>query len=223
MGKNRFPAVKGLVWGEAIRFAAIPGILALAATISGHPIWAVGFGFLALGVAAFFRDPSRGVSAPADVILSPADGRVLEVRTDPAPAGKVSIAIFLSIFDVHVNRSPVSGGILTLRRRSGRFFPAYSPRASAENETAEWEIDGEHGRIRLRQIAGAVARRIVCWKRPGDHVERGERIGLIRFGSRVELDLPPTARLCVRPGQRVRGGLTVIGRFLPVEGGRHEQ
>ncbi len=87
MGKNRLPFVGGLVWGEAIRFAAIPGVLALAAAVYGHPFWGVGFGLLALGVAAFFRDPSRGVSAPADVILSPADGRVLEVRTETAPAG----------------------------------------------------------------------------------------------------------------------------------------
>lgn len=207
----------GLVWGEAIRFAAVPAVLALAAVLWGRPVLGALFLFLALGVAAFFRDPTRRINAPADAILSPADGKVVEVRPDPVADGRVSLAIFLSLFDVHVNRSPVSGGIAAVRRRPGRFFPAYSPRASVENATAEWEIQAEQGSVRLRQIAGAVARRIVCWKRPGEPVARGERIGLIRFGSRVELDLPPTARLCVRPGERVRGGLTVIGRFVAGE------
>ena len=201
----------GLVWREALRFGILPAIAAAAFAWFGRPVAAGIAVAAAVGVALFFRDPRRSAAAPREAILAPADGRVVEVR-DPGPDGP-ALSIFLSLFDVHVNRAPAAGRILTVHHRRGRYLPAFSPRAHTHNQSTEMLLETDGGPVRMRQIAGLIARRIVCWKRPGDRVERGERVGLIRFGSRVELVLPDTARLSVRRGDRVRAGVTEVGRF----------
>ncbi len=160
-------------------------------------------------VAFFFRDPERRVPPGEDRLVSPADGRVVEV----VPGGGDSegrIAIFLSLFDVHVNRSPVSGRVLKVTYEPGAFKPAYAGAASSTNERNTLELAGPGGTIGVSQIAGIVARRIRCFKKAGDEVRRGERIGYIAFGSRTELTLPPGASILVKVGASVRGGETVV-------------
>lgn len=205
----------GLVWREALRFGLPPAVLAVLVLFLGFPVAAGLLILLAVGVTAFFRDPARRADLTAESIVAPADGRVVEIRSEPGLAGSNTLSIFLSLFDVHVNRSPVSGRIVEVRSRRGKYRPAFSPRAVAENHQTEMDIATDRGPVRLRQIAGVVARRVVCWKRRGEPVARGERVGLIRFGSRVEVVLPAAARICVRPGDRVRAGETVVGRFGP--------
>jgi phosphatidylserine decarboxylase len=145
---------------------------------------------------------------------------VVEIRKLPGETGTL-IAIFLSLFDVHINRAPVTGRIRRVDYHPGRFLPANLSRAGSENERNDLLMEGDYGEVRLSQIAGVVARRIVCWKREGDQVERGERIGLIQFGSRLEVVLPPKARPEVVLGSRVKGGSTVLARISV--GVRHEE
>ncbi|MBI3449551.1 MAG: phosphatidylserine decarboxylase [Acidobacteria bacterium] len=168
-------------------------------------------------LATFFRDPERAVPEGDDLVVSPADGRVVEVPRGSGGSGEC-VAIFLSLADVHVNRSPVAGKVLAVRYTPGTFRPAWEPAAGASNERNTLTLDGPAGTYEVSQIAGLVARRIHCSKRPGDHVGRGERIGYIAFGSRTELTMPPGAEVAVRIGDRVRGGETVIAR-LPRRGG----
>lgn len=157
----------------------------------------------------FFRDPERVPPPGEGLVLAPADGRVTEVRRGPEGA---SISIFLSLFDCHINRSPVEGRVVSVRHTPGRFHPAWQGRASRENERNHLEIEAADGRYGVTQIAGVVARRIVCTKRAGDPVSRGERIGLIRFGSRTDLRLPAGVEPLVAIGQRVSGGRTILAR-----------
>ena len=170
---------------------------------------------LACFMAYFFRDPERAVPRESKVIVSPADGRVTLV-------GKLShedsdsptvVSIFLSPLDVHINRSPISGTILDVTYTKGRFKPATSDTASLVNEQNALTIEGEGVTVVCKQIAGVLARRIVCWKKPGDRLELGERFGLIKFGSRTDLVMPPEVEVLVSAGERVRGGVTIIGRF----------
>lgn len=158
-------------------------------------------------VGFFFRDPFRAVPAGAGVIVSPADGRV--VRIEIGPEG-VEISIFLSLFNVHINRSPIEGLIRDVAYRPGAFHAAFTNIASIENEQNTLMIANSDFAVTCSQIAGLLARRIVCWKRPGDEVARGERIGLIKFGSRVDLVIPQEANLKVRVGDKVRGGSSTI-------------
>lgn len=157
----------------------------------------------------FFRDPDREIP-PGPVCVAPADGRVVQVRAEPD--GRTRISIFLSIFDVHVNRAPVSGRVLSMRYSPGRFRMAHLASASVENERNTLVVeDLESGStVELSQIAGLIARRIVCRKRVGDDIEKGERLGLIKFGSRTDLVLGSEWDLRVRPGDRVRGGNSVL-------------
>jgi len=145
-------------------------------------------------------------------VTSPADGRVVDIDQDRG-TGRGRIGIFLSLFDVHVNRSPVSGTVRNVTYRPGAFRPAYERSASAVNERNTLEMDSDRGSFDVSQIAGIIARRIRCFKKAGDRVERGERIGYIAFGSRTELTLPPGAEIVVRIGDSVRGGETVVARF----------
>jgi phosphatidylserine decarboxylase len=170
---------------------------------------------LTLFFAYFFRDPDRAIPEDERAIVSPADGRVVALaKLDPSdPRSPTRLSIFLSPWDVHVNRAPMTGRIVELRHRSGRFLPAMRAEASLENEQTEIRIVGAHTELVLKQIAGILARRIVCWKRPGDLVHRGERIGLIKFGSRTDLILPPDVDVLVRVGDRVRGGSTIVARI----------
>ncbi|HEU4403296.1 MAG TPA: phosphatidylserine decarboxylase [Candidatus Polarisedimenticolia bacterium] len=164
---------------------------------------------LALFVLFFFRDPERLSPVGDGLVLAPADGRVTEVRRDPRGA---TVSIFLSLFDCHINRSPVAGHVRDVVHTPGRFHPAWQNRASNTNERNHLVIDSPGGEYGVTQVAGVLARRIVCRKRAGDPLARGERIGLIRFGSRTDLRLPPGVEPLVGLGDRVRGGLTVVAR-----------
>jgi phosphatidylserine decarboxylase len=169
---------------------------------------------LCAGTAFFFRDPERIPPTDPRVVVSPADGRVMEV-TEETVEGHVGrrISIFLSILDVHVNRSPMAGRVGKVEYRRGRFYNAMRSRASVDNEQNVIHLQTERGEIVFKQIAGAIARRVVCWKRPGDEVKLGERIGLIRFGSRMDVWLPQDAEIVARPGQHVAGGVSVLARW----------
>lgn len=166
---------------------------------------------LALFVTWFFRDPVRAIPADPETLVSPADGRVVELL--PGADGGVRISIFLSIFNVHVNRTPVAGEVVDVTRRPGKFLAAWKHAASSDNAQAAVTVRTPHGDVRFVQITGLIARRIVCSLSPGDRVGRGERYGLIRFGSRVDLYLPPAAEPAVRVGDRVRGGADIVARW----------
>ncbi len=199
---------------EGYQFAAPPLVLGTAALLGGWG-WA---GAILLCLAAFvlyfFRDPERAAPADPAAIVSPADGRVMEVVEEAmgARAGR-RISIFLAIWDVHVNRAPRAGRISKVEYRPGRFFAAMCSRASAENEQNVIHLSTERGEIVFKQIAGWIARRVLCWKAEGDFVAAGERVGLIRFGSRVDLWLPAEAEILVRPGEHVAGGLSILARW----------
>lgn len=190
-------------------------------------LWAVGWGTptptlggsvlagLALVCLFFFRDPERTPPAIPGAVLAPADGRVLEVREhdDPFVGEAMRVSIFLSPLDVHVNRSPISGLVAEVEYRPGRFLAAYRAEASEQNERCRIALQGETARVTVCQIAGVVARRVVCRVRPGDKLVVGERLGLIRFGSRTDLFVPKGTLLRCRSGDKVRGGVSVIGVF----------
>lgn len=165
---------------------------------------------LAAFFAWFFRDPDRLVPA-GPVAVSPADGRVMSVVTEGP--GVTRISIFLNVFDVHVNRSPISGVITDVTYRKGKFLVASREIASAQNEQNSLTVRASDGTlVTFRQIAGLIARRIVCTKKPGDFVQAGERIGMIRFGSRCDVLLGPEWRIEVSPGARVSAGTSVLAR-----------
>lgn len=166
---------------------------------------------LALFTAFFFRNPSRTVPADENIIVSPADGKV--VRISKNDNRQHCISIFLSVFNVHVNRSPISGRLKELEYRRGRFKPAFEDEASRVNEQNILTIEGKAIQITFKQIAGLIARRVVCWKKTGDRLETGEVIGLIRFGSRVDVLLPENVSIRVRVGDRVRGGSSILGDY----------
>ncbi len=176
---------------------------------------------LTLFVVYFFRDPERRVPADPDVVVSPADGTVMSVREIAGEAAGTAfmgetatrVTIFLSIFNVHVQRAPLGGRVDAYDYRPGRYLPAWREEASSENEQASLGLATAEGPVVVRQIAGLVARRIVTYPREGDSLERGERIGLIRFGSRVDLFLPPDWTVTVGAGDRVRGGETPVARI----------
>ncbi len=163
----------------------------------------------------FFRDPEREVPQAEGIVVAPADGKIIEISETfereflQSTAHKVSI--FLSIFDVHVNRIPVDGQVAYFRYRRGAFHAAFRPSASIENEQAVIGIETKHGKVLFKQIAGIIARRIVCNVREGYRVKRGERFGMIKFGSRVDLFLPRDAQLQVQLHQKVKAGTTIIG------------
>jgi phosphatidylserine decarboxylase len=175
------------------------------------------FAALLLFCFYFFRDPEREPPGDETLAVSPADGVVVEVKKTAenrfmnSPVKRVTI--FLSIFDVHVNRAPIAGKITHSEATSGRFFDARNPASSKMNARRTWAIRGRGMTIVVRQITGAVARRICAWKQVGEMVERGERFGMIRFGSRTEVDLPLDTEILVKSGERVRGGQTPIARF----------
>jgi phosphatidylserine decarboxylase len=182
---------------------------------------AVPFLFLTLAFAFFFRDPRRAVPAEPGLIVSPADGKVLAVeRLDAHPglpgAGPVArVTIFLSLLDVHLTRAPLSGEVRDVRYTPGRFLPAYHEEAGRVNESSALVLSGPATTVHVKQIVGVAARRIKTFVRAGQRVERGARIGLMYFGSRVELTLPGACRLRVEPGARVKGGTTVIAEEIP--------
>jgi phosphatidylserine decarboxylase len=172
---------------------------------------------LAVLLALFFRDPERRIGADSDAVLSPADGRVVVAgppQPGVAPPGEwQQISIFLSPLDVHVNRVPVSGRVTRVDYRPGKYMPAYRGEAATENERNEIWLDRAGTPIMFRQVTGVLVRRVVCRIRPGDDVQAGQRFGVMKFGSRIDLFLPLSARLLVAAGARVRAGETVIARL----------
>ena len=199
---------------DGYTFASGPLLVGIVAVVL-HWNWLGGaLIFLGFFVMFFFRDPERTPPPEQDTIVSPADGRVMEVAEESLNGKTGSrISVFLSIFDVHVNRSPVAGRITAIEYRTGKFYAAMRGRASAENEQNAFTVQCDRGDVVFKQIAGWVARRIVCWKSVGDSVMRGERVGMIRFGSRMDIWLPAGVEILVRPGQHVAGGTSILARW----------
>ncbi len=190
-----------------------------AAARRSWPLWIVAFIFtlLTLWVIYFFRDPERTGPRGEDVVIAPADGRVIQVTDVDEPAflhGRATrISIFMNVFNVHVNRYPVTGTVRYVHYNPGKFLNAAVDKASLENEQMSVGIEHPRGRILVRQIAGLIARRIVTYSREGDSVEQAERMGLIRFGSRVDVFLPAGSEVSVRVGELTVAGQTAIARL----------
>jgi len=182
-------------------------------------LWILAFLFtlLTLWVAYFFRDPERLGERGPDLLIAPADGRVVMITEVDEPAfihGKAKrISIFMNVFNVHVNRYPTSGTVRFVHYNPGRFLNAATEKSSLENEQMSVGLDHDGVRILVRQIAGLIARRIVTYSREGEQVEQGERMGIIRFGSRVDLFMPPDAEVLVREGETTVAGTTVVARL----------
>ena len=197
-------------------------ILLILASI-GVAVWFVSvwlsliFLALFLFTIAFFRDPNRPVPAGPNLIVAPADGRVRDiVELDEKEILKTKtrrVGIFLSIFDVHTNRAPIDGRIVYRQHHAGLCLDARDPNCSEKNEAMTWAFENPRGVIVVRQLTGAIARRIVAWANVGDELKKGERFGMIRFGSRTELYLPLDAEVLVKTGDHVSGGSTVIARL----------
>lgn len=198
---------------QGFRFIVPLFALALGASLypPARPL-AVVLAGLALFVVFFFRDPTRVPPADASLLVSPGDGTVVSVETLQDGTGRKQVAIFLSIFNVHINRSPLTSVVSAIRYTPGKFLAAYKEVAGRQNERNELELRDADYVVLVRQIAGVVARRIVCSARENDHLERGQRIGLIQFGSRMEIVLPGTAEVLVAVGDKVKGGATAIAR-----------
>lgn len=178
-----------------------------------RPAFAVPLFLLALFCLYFFRDPNREIP-PGPVAVSPADGKVVGIRADGSECARISI--FLNIFDVHVNRAPIAGRIAQVEYTRGHFLVASREIASSENERNTVTVVGEGTSVRFAQIAGLIARRIVFSKKLGDQVAKGERVGLIKFGSRVDVFLGSEWEIAVRPGDHVRGGSSILARLRQV-------
>lgn len=199
---------------EAAWFSAPPLLLGLLLVLVHWYVPAGLLIFLGLFVVYFFRDPEREIPSDPNLVVSPADGRVVEIVAEPfeGRAGQ-RLSIFLSVWNVHVNRAPVGGLITRLEYRPGRFYAALRARASAENEQNVIHIQTPGGEMVFKQIAGWIARRVVAWKKEGDTVLRGERVGMIRFGSRCDVWLPEGAEFEVKKGDMVAGGSTILARW----------
>lgn len=172
---------------------------------------------LILYTLAFFRDPDRVAPADPSSVVAAADGKITDIieieEPDVLKTKTRRVGIFLSIFDVHTNRAPIDGRVTYCEHRKGLFLDARRPECSEKNEATTWAFAGNRATIVVRQLTGAIARRIVAWSRVGDEVKKGERFGMIRFGSRTEVYLPLTATVMVKVGDHVSGGFTIIARL----------
>lgn len=213
---------------EALRFLIPLGIIFFTLPIAAElplPLWVKAvmgvldllIGFLFLFVLYFFRDPERAVPADESIIVSAADGLVVSVEEMEEPdfhlGPMIRIAVFLSVFDVHINRTPVAGTVKSTIYKAGQFLDVRHPDSSTRNECRSWWLETAGGPVAVRQIAGLVARRIVAWAGEGSALERGQRFGMIRFGSRTEVFLPLECTVLVKPGDRVAGAATPIARW----------
>jgi phosphatidylserine decarboxylase len=203
---------------EGYPFVAVAALVVSVAFVAGWK-WTAALGIVVgLALAGFFRDPERIPPAGDRLVVSPADGKVVAVQAEASREksgdGRTRVSIFLSPLDVHINRAPIAGRVDDVSYRRGEFKAAYKQEASISNERNSLTIQGsDGGAVDVVQIAGVLARRIVCYVKAGDRLDRGQRFGMIMFGSRVDLYLPERARVEVAVGQRVRGGETVIGRL----------
>ncbi len=165
----------------------------------------------------FFRDPERKMPEGNNLILAPADGKVILIKPfdnlEFMNRGGTLVSVFMSLFDVHVNRVPISGVVKYFKYNPGKFLPAFKDKASSENEQMELGLENEHGMVVLKQIAGIIARRIVCNLKQGDLVKAGDRFGMIKFGSRLDLFLPENVQIKIQLNHKVRAGETIIGIF----------
>lgn len=208
--KRTFPSPASFMVKEGFPFVIVPALAAL--LFAALQLWIVAgiFAILSLFMMFFFRDPYRVVPNDVGIIVSAADGRV--TRIDKIDESK-TVSVFLSPLDVHINRSPIEGTIKKIEYIPGKKMPATSDNASHENERNSLTLRNDSIELVCTQIAGVLARRIVCWKKEGDHLERGERFGLIKFGSRTDLMMPSSVEICVKVGDRVKGGETVIAKY----------
>jgi phosphatidylserine decarboxylase len=201
----------GYFYGLGFIVAAVLVLL-----VTGQWVWAVPPVLLAAFFLWFFRDPKRPVPIEAGLVVSPADGKITEVARIQTPEGeRIRLSIFLSVFDVHVNRSPIAGTVREIRYQQGKHLNALSRHCAEKNEQNVVTVQGDEFDVTFKQIAGILARRIVFNFRVGDFVQRGERVGLIKFGSRVDVVLPGHARVRVALGQRVKGGASVLADIQP--------
>lgn len=201
---NIFP-ILGLALAAFIVYSVWPGITILPVVI---------FTSAALCLTLFFRDPARTAPAGDNFILSPADGRVITIGESPLPGDeRRRISIFLSIFNVHVNRTTVSGTVENVDYRPGKFFAAWRDRAAVSNEMNRITIVNHRGTVVMQQVTGVLARRVVCHLQPGQKVEAGERFGIMKFGSRMDVICPSNVRILVDQGDKVKAGVTIIGEW----------
>jgi len=199
----------GYIYGLSL--LAVAGVLVWA---TGTWVWSIVPILLAAFFLWFFRDPQREIPKGAGLIVSPADGVVTEtVRIDTPQGARQRVSIFLNVFDVHVNRSPIAGEVTSVRYQKGKFLNAINVESAERNEQNIVTVQGEGMEIVFKQIAGLIARRIVFNHREGDRVERGQRVGLIKFGSRTDMILPAEAEIRVKTGQRVKGGSSIIAEL----------
>jgi phosphatidylserine decarboxylase len=200
----------GYIYGVSLLAVAV--VLAWA---TGNWAWSIAPVVLAAFFLWFFRDPERTIPSEPGLIVSPGDGLVTETAVIATPQGpRQRISIFLSVFDVHVNRSPIAGVLASVRYQKGQYLNAMNPASADQNEQNIVTVQGDGYEVTFKQIAGLLARRIVFNLKEGGWVERGQRVGLIKFGSRVNVLLPAEAELRVKVGQRVKGGSSVLA-FMP--------
>ncbi len=207
---------------EGLPFVAAAGTPAVAAGALGWTGIAATFGAVALFTAWFFRNPKRSAPKSDRAVVAPGDGKIVEISEEPEPRflkdRSVRVSIFLNIFDVHVNRIPCAGMVEQVAYQPGRFLVASRPEATLQNEQNALLIRAAEGaKVLCVQIAGLIARRIVCWVAPGEAVTCGERFGLIRFGSRMDVYLPAGTKLNVKVGEHVKGGETLLGELTCAE------
>ncbi len=223
VGLAELIAFSVMFFGPAIGLSTYLLTSGLAGPVN-YVLWTVvlALALLGLEIVWFFRNPQRPIPSEPGLVISPADGKVVlieEIEHDPDIGGPaVLIGIFLSIFNVHINRTPVAARVIGLRYQPGKYLNALRPESARENEQVAIHIEesyAPHRRMIIRQITGAIARRIVCWLKPGDELERGEQIGMIKLGSRTELVLPREAALEIitKVGDHVKAGSTIMARY----------
>lgn len=196
-------------------YILVPAVVTVLLLLVGLWPAAIPFAIVTAFMAFFFRDPKRESPDDERLVVAPADGRVTRVRQieETNPQSATLVSIFLSPLDVHINRAPIAGEITNIAYTRGKFLMATDEKASLVNEQNALTIKGETITVVCKQIAGILARRIICWKRAGERVSLGERFGLIKFSSRTDILLPQQVEVLVHEGARVRGGVTVIGRI----------
>ena len=198
-------------------FIIVFALISILVYFFGKPWIAILPIIITLFMLFFFRDPERRIPKGEDIFVSPADGKVILIKDvyekDYLKTDSKEISIFMSLFNVHVNRSPYDGKVSFIKHTSGKFLVAHKDAASIKNESTVMVIDGRNGKIVVRQVAGFIARRIVCKAKTGDELRRGERYGMIKFGSRLDVYLPKDVKIKVKAGDKVKAGETILGQM----------
>ena len=199
---------------EGLPYILIPAMILIVLLVLGYWYVAIPIALITLFMGYFFRDPRREPPQDPAAVVAPADGKVTRICTIADGSDSPTlVSIFLSPLDVHINRAPIAGTVTNVAYTRGKFLMATDKNASLVNEQNALTIQGDKITVVCKQIAGILARRIICWKQPGQHVNLGERFGLIKFSSRTDLLLPPEVEVLVTEGMRVRGGVTIVGRI----------